>query len=466
MDTDLPADFGVVADSGLRRLDDGTVLVGGSPLRVVRLTQAGARLIDAWAEGAPVGEGLSGQRLARRLLDAGLVHPRPASSPYTPRDVSVVVPVRDRPLQVDRLVRLLDPVGEVLIVDDGSCEPLAQAAVRHPHPRGPAAARNSGWRRATRPVVAFVDSDCEPTTGWLEPLLAHLCDPRVAVVAPRIASSPGDAGVVARYEQVRSPLDLASSPGRVLARTRIGYVPAAALVVRREVLEAVGGFDEAMPYGEDVDLVWRVARTGRTVRYEPRAVVHHPPRPHVVAWLQQRFSYGTSAAPLARRHPGALAPLAVSRWSFAAWLAAGLGRPRLAATLALGTAAMLPAKLRTLRHPVREGFRLAVLGHLFAGRQVAEALLRAWWPLAVTAAIPSRRVRRGVVVAATVPYLVEWVLRRPRVDPLRWNALRLLDDFAYGAGVWWGCLREHTVGPLRPDLSDWPGRAPAVEPPG
>ena len=60
--------------------------------------------------------------------------------------------------------------------------------LRHDHPRGPAAARNAGLAAATTPLVAFLDSDVLPDPGWLEPLLAHLADPAVGLVAPRIVA--------------------------------------------------------------------------------------------------------------------------------------------------------------------------------------------------------------------------------------------------------------------------------------
>ena len=50
------------------------------------------------------------------------------------------------------------------------------------------------------------------------------------------------------------------------------------MVWRTHVVRELGGFDEAMRLGEDVDLVWRVAAAGHRCRYEPTSVVHHEPR--------------------------------------------------------------------------------------------------------------------------------------------------------------------------------------------
>lgn len=476
----LPPGMALALDPSTRRIDDGTVLVGGTPLRLMRLTSAGARLVDRFADGEQVPPAPAAQRLARRLLDAGMAHPRPAAvAPQLgPGDVAAVIPVRDRAAGLSRTLNRLGHAGQVVVVDDGSTDPAAIRAaaeraaghvrlVRHDASRGPAAARNTGWRAATAPVIAFVDADVEPEPGWLSTLLAHLSDPAVAAVAPRVAplATLGTPGWLAAYEQVRSPLDLGGAEATVRPGSRVPYVPTAALLVRRDALAAAGGFDEAMPHGEDVDLVWRLVAGGSTVRYEPGAVVRHPVRPGLRAWLRQRYDYGSSAAPLAVRHRRAVAPLTVSGWSAAAWGLVAVGAP--AAGIALGAAstAALAPKLANLRHPWREAVRLAGLGNLYAGRQVADALRRAWFPLAVPLAL-HRRSRPALAAALVVPALVEHIERRPRLDVVRWSGLRLADDLAYGAGLWAGSLTVRTTAALRPAFS---GRFPPPEradPPG
>ncbi|HEX7443956.1 MAG TPA: hypothetical protein VF320_08725, partial [Acidimicrobiales bacterium] len=62
----------VVLDPTVRRVDGGRVLIGGSPLRILRLTEAGSATVDRWEEGAAVGASPGSRRLARRLLDGGL----------------------------------------------------------------------------------------------------------------------------------------------------------------------------------------------------------------------------------------------------------------------------------------------------------------------------------------------------------------------------------------------------------
>src|SRR5690348_15272987 len=73
----VPAGLRLQADAGTRLVGGGAVLVGGSPVRVLRLTPAGARQVAAWLSGAPVPANTAARTLARRLLDAGIAHPEP-----------------------------------------------------------------------------------------------------------------------------------------------------------------------------------------------------------------------------------------------------------------------------------------------------------------------------------------------------------------------------------------------------
>ena len=477
-----PASMGLVADASLRRIDEGRVLVGGSPLRVVRLTPAGAGAVDRWLAGDPVGDSTAGQALARRLLDGGLVQPawRDVVGRWTAADVTVVVPTFGRPGGVERTLRSMATASErsspaeVVVVDDGSPpeeaavlrsiarEGGASLATRHRN-GGPGLARNTGLDRVGSPLVAFVDAEVVPEPGWLDRLLVHFDDPAVGAVAPRVLPAGDRSSVRGGYEALRSPLDLGPRPARVAPRTRVAYVPTTALVVRLDALAAVGRFDPALRHGEDVDLVWRLVEAGWTVRYEPSATVTHPVRSTWPAWVAQRMAYGASAAPLAERHPGALAPVSVSAWSASSWALAAVGHPVVGAAVAGVAASRLPRRLGGLRHPWGEGLRLAGGGTWAAWRPLAGAVTRSWWPATLAAAAVSRRARRVALAAALIPPLVDWWQGERSVDPARYVALRLADDLAYGAGVWAGCLRARSAAALAPDLSSWPGHRRAVE---
>ncbi len=466
----FPEHIALALDPGTRRSADGRSLLGGAPMRLLRFSEAGAAAVDRVLAGDPVPTSGAGAQVARRLLDAGIAHPRPTRTPDL--RLSVVVPVRDH---ADELGALLDalsvpPGTEVVVVDDGSADPAAPASavdgratlLRHETSLGPGAARDTGWRAATGDVIAFVDADVEPGPGWLEPLLAHLTDPAVGLVAPRVRSRPG-ASLLARYERHRSPLDLGDCEARVVPRGRVSYVPTAALVCRRRLLEDLDGFDPTLRVGEDVDLVWRAVEAGWTVRYEPASEVVHRPRADWLALVRQRASYGSAAAPLDQRHPGAVAPVELNAWSLVTWALVALGGRRGAAAgvgVGLGSSLALAPKLRgRLDDPVRTAMVLAGGGTLQAGTWLGRSVWRAWLPLALVASVPSRRARRATLAAAVLPALVDRrrVAERVDVDPVRWTVLHALDQAAYCAGVWRGALACRSARALRPRLSGIPG---------
>jgi mycofactocin system glycosyltransferase len=435
-------------DATTHRPRDSNVVIGGSPLRLFRLSDAGVALFDDIAAGLDITPQGAAARLVDRLVDAGAIHPHPTCGPFTAADVTVVVPafvLGESALA--EIVRCCAGVAGVIAVDDASEPPVTAVAgsrvLRLRTNAGPAVARNAGLGAVETPLVAFVDTDVRLERGWLGPLLGHFADDRVGLVAPRVASAPG-AGPVAGYEQGHSPLDLGPEPGRIAPGTRLSYVPGAAIVVRTEALRAIDGFDRTLRFGEDVDAVWRLVEAGWRCRYEPASVVHHRPRGSWRALVAQRVAYGSSAAPLARRHPGALAPVRVSGWSGAAWGLLAAGQPIAALGVAGATTLALVRKLPGV--PARESLRLAGLGHLQAGRLLADAGRRAWWPLLLAGSLVSRRVR-AITAAVAVPAL------------LSGGIPKLVDDLSYGAGLWKGVAAEREPGPLQPRFTSWPGRS-------
>lgn len=468
----LPPNWRIELDTGTRRTDNGTVLIGGTPFRLLRFNATGTGLLDRLAQGSPIGDGASAQLMARRLVSSGMAHPRPAGTTLTPADVTMVVPIHGSADELRGTLSHLGPRATCIVVDDASTDPTIDQVARDHHAdvrrhatnRGPGAARNTGWKQATTEIVAFVDAGCTPEDGWLDALLPHFDDPQVVAVAPRVTSAIASTlpASLAAYEEARPSLDRGAIEAVVRPTSRVPFVPTAALLVRRTSLEASGGFDEDLHVGEDVDLVWRIGTSG-TVRYEPRSTVAHMSRPTARAWLRQRYGYGTSAAPLARRHGTAVAPLTISSWTAGAWILIGAGAPAAGLAVAAGSSAALVSRLHGLQHPWREAVQLAGLGHLYGGPVLADALRRPWWPFALAGGLASRRGRRAIAVAAVAPLLFDWFRDRPALDPIRWVCLRLTDDIAYGTGVWAGCLHERSFEALRPNLTSWPGRKRAVE---
>ncbi|HWE67679.1 MAG TPA: mycofactocin biosynthesis glycosyltransferase MftF [Acidimicrobiales bacterium] len=464
-DTPLPRGFGLALDPATTTWQEGTILMGGSPLRLLRLSPRARALVDGWQAGSLVGDRRSEQVLARRLVSSGLFVLRPVAPTSGPRDVTVVVPVRDRPAQLQHLLESLDGLS-LVVVDDGSADPgrtekIARAAgatfIALPKNLGPAAARNAGLAVATTPLVAFVDSDCRPAPGWLSALLGYFDDPLVAAVAPRIVPAPTFPTTwISRYEAVRSSLDRGTAEGVVRPQSRISYVPSAALVVRREVADHPF-FDPALRGGEDVDLVWRLVAAGWDVRYAPSTTVAHRGPDRLGSWLGRRHFYGTTAGPLARRHPAEMAPLHTSVWPAAVWGLAAARRPVLAGAALVASIVVLARRLGGLvEQPTKVATRIAGGGTARSALPALGGLTRAWSP-AFVAGLLSRRTRRACALALLLPAAHDWTTQPGELDPVRYAALHVADDLAYGSGVWRGCLQARTIRPLLPRVS-WRAR--------
>jgi mycofactocin system glycosyltransferase len=448
-------------------LGEGAALLGGSPTRLLRLAPAAQTMLNSGR--LEVHDAQSAQ-LARTLLDATVAHPRPATGP-SHRDVTIVIPVRDNPIGLHRLIQTLRGM-RVVVVDDGSSQPIQVSdfaglhcdlqVLRHAVNKGPAAARNTGLAACETDFVAFLDSDVVPRRGWLEALLGHFCDPAVALVAPRIVGLREPQNLVARYEAVRSSLDLGLREAPVVPYGTVSYVPSAAIICRRSALNAVGGFDETLKSGEDVDLCWRFIEAEARLRYEPIALVGHDHRTQLRDWFSRKAFYGSSAAPLAVRHPGKTAPLVLSGWTLLVWilLAMGSGVGYFASTVVAAITGRKIAKvLGTVDTEPKEVAAVAAQGLWSAALQLASAICRHYWPIALVAAVLFRRCRRVVLVAAIVDGVVDWATRNGNVDDdakrvglLGYLLLKRLDDLAYGLGLWKGVLVERDLGALKPQI--------------
>lgn len=471
-DSPFPPGWVLVPDRKLRRRQAGRLLIGGSPLRFLRLSEAGARRVDQWFCGHHVGTGPAEIRLARRLLDIGMAHPAlpPLLHPKSEAslDLTVVIPVKDDPAGLATTLSGINSLA-VVIVDDGSQIPISVdefsnqhlVIVRNQQSVGPGPARNLGLARVATDTVAFVDAGVGVSEKDLLRLVGHLLDPEVVATAPRIRSrsSEVDSSPISTYETSHSPLDLGNQPARVHPGFAVSYVPTACLVARVCVLRGLaqspdGPFDRSFRYGEDVDLEWRLCQEGR-IRYEPSVVVTHPPRPDVRSFVEQRIGYGSAAGPLAAKHGTMVAPYRTSRWTISILSLVLFGHPLLASVLASTTSILMSRRLGA-RVPDREieALRITTGGHLRSGVALGETALRAWWPVALFGlALPLLRRPAFNLVAWGLANRA-WISRDqpgPRRKAVQ-MAIGLLDDFSYGLGLWKGAIKQGSFLALRPDF--------------
>jgi cellulose synthase/poly-beta-1,6-N-acetylglucosamine synthase-like glycosyltransferase len=207
--------------------------------------------------------------------------------------VSVVVPTLGR----SSLTTLLGALGtaDIIVVDDRPDKrdplPVPDGVTVLPGPaRGPAAARNVGWRAAPHDWIAFLDDDVVPDPDWLARLASDLDE------------APREVGGV--QGNVRVPLPSGRPPTdweRVTAALADGTWITADMAYRRAALTACGGFDERLPraFREDAELAFRVRREGWSLR-RGRRWVTHPVRPES-PWVSVRTQRGNADDALLRR---------------------------------------------------------------------------------------------------------------------------------------------------------------------
>jgi GT2 family glycosyltransferase len=223
--------------------------------------------------------------------------------------LSVVVPTRDRPGALSGCLDALSAQTaahrlEVIVVDDGSLEPLAVAATvaRHPNARllhgtgnGPAAARNVGADGASGAILCFTDDDCAPHPDWAE-RLAEEIEGGAAAAAGRTLGAGGAVAAAAEFV-AHAPARATSSDG-----SRVTFAPSNNLACAKQVWESVP-FDESYPdaAAEDRDWCARLAQAGYVLVSVEAACVVHRQDVTLRSFLQRQVRYGRGAYRFRRR---------------------------------------------------------------------------------------------------------------------------------------------------------------------
>ena len=243
--------------------------------------------------------------------------------------------------------------------------------------RGPAAARNVGWRHARTPWVSFLDDDVVPDDDW----------------PARLAEELDAAGidVAASQGRVRVPLPEDRRPTdweRVTAGLADARWITADISYRRSALMRVGGFDERFPraFREDADLALRVEADGGRLVVGQRWITH-PVRP-VDDWVSLRTQAGNADDPLMTRLHG-------RDWYERAGAIRGRRSRHVATTLA-GVAALALAIARRPRLAA-----LAAAGWLVGGAELA-------WARIVPGPRDRAEVRRMLLTSLAIPPAATW----------------------------------------------------------
>jgi glycosyltransferase involved in cell wall biosynthesis len=230
-------------------------------------------------------------------------------------EVSVVIPAYQAAATITHCIeavrsqRFPKEQREIIIVDDGSRDNTGAIARRYSDVRvitqpnaGAAAARNRGWRASNGRWIAFLDSDCVPSRGWLAALHETVtasgnANPPLGAAGKTLGLDSGSEA--ARFADLIGSLDAE----RYLSHPRWPFAPSCNLMYRRAALEACDGFDERFITYEACDLHTRLlASDPGNFTYVARAVVWHRHRSSWKAYWKQQVAYGAGYAQFARRY--------------------------------------------------------------------------------------------------------------------------------------------------------------------
>jgi histidinol-phosphate phosphatase family protein len=318
-------------------------------------------------------------------------------------DYVVVIPTLGRPtLQwcLDALAAARGPLPrQVVLVDDRADTPCplpvtvpgvlaGRTTVVTVEGRGPAAARNAGWRAApAADWVVFLDDDVRVTARWREDLAADL-----SAQGERVAGVQG--AVEVPLPRDRRPTDWERGTAGLASACWI----TADMAYRRQALVAVGGFDERFPraFREDADLALRVLDLGWALRRGSRTTVH--PVRQAGRWASARAQAGNRDDALMRRLHG-------RRWHHRAGAATGRRPFHWAVCMLAGGAAGGIGASFLAPMPARRGLRRA-------GLAAGMAWLLATADFAAARIRPGPRDRKEVVTmlltSVVIPPLAVW----------------------------------------------------------
>jgi GT2 family glycosyltransferase len=234
--------------------------------------------------------------------------------------LSIAICTRDRPGPLERCLASvrpqLDGQAELLVIDsaprgEGVGALAAAFGARYAFVSRPGlnVARNVALRGADSPWVAYLDDDVVVAPGWLAALRRSLDDRSVACVTGRVL--PLELHTPAqRYFEQQFSFDRGSEPIRFTAGDEREWFPinpyhlgtGCNMALRREALDGIGPFDEALDVGTptggggDLDLFRRLLCAGFAAAYNPDAVVYHDHRASMAELRRQFWGYGKAAS--------------------------------------------------------------------------------------------------------------------------------------------------------------------------
>ncbi len=220
--------------------------------------------------------------------------------------ISIIVTCRNNAQTIGECLQALNSQDypkdavEVIVIDarstDGTVDIAKKYAARvFSEPLNAAAAYNYALKIATHEVMGFVDADAKVEKEWLRKLVPHLEDPDVAGASGSIetwnAENPWARSI--GYELKNRYSRIGKFTGRIATMN---------LLLKKSIIEEVGGWDENLPSQYDTDFGFRMSRLGYKIAYEPNAKCYHFNRQTIRAYWRQQLQYGKNTTKLYFKH--------------------------------------------------------------------------------------------------------------------------------------------------------------------
>ena len=209
--------------------------------------------------------------------------------------VSVIIPVYNSEKTIMGCIKAINAQSvkpaEIIVVDDGSSDGtkkiLGKSGVKFFSQKnsGPAKARNLGASKARGEILVFTDADCVPEKSWLEEMLAPFSETSVAGVQGAYRTK--QASLTARFSQI----EIEERYDRMLKSSKLDWLGSYSAAYRRSDFLVAGGFDESFPKasGEDPELSYRLAKSGKRLVFNPRAIVNHTHPDSLMKYLRVKY---------------------------------------------------------------------------------------------------------------------------------------------------------------------------------